>query len=111
VTALDPEMEIFKGATIGTHGTGAGAQSITGEERAVVAAMHARASIGADIGVAALAPLTGEEYPPGTVFVAVMLADRAEARTIALPGVLSRMRSYAVITVLDLLRKQLQGDA
>jgi len=111
VTALDPEMEIFKGATIGTHGTGAGAQSITGEERAVVAAMHARASVGADIGVAALAPLTGEEYPPGTVFVAVMLPDRAEARAVALPGVLSRMRSYAVITVLDLLRKQLQGDA
>jgi hypothetical protein len=40
-----------------------------------------------------------------------MLPDRAEVRTVALPGVLSRMRSYAVITVLDLLRKQLEGAA
>jgi nicotinamide-nucleotide amidase len=63
--------------------------------------------IGTDIGIAALAPHHDEDHPPGTVFVAVVLPDRAEAKTVALPGVLSRMRSYAVITALDLLRKRL----
>ena len=107
MTALDPGMEVFKGATIAPHGTNESARALPGEDRAVAAAMNAREMIGTDIGVAALAPLEGEEHPPGTVFVAVVLPDRAEAKTVALPGVLSRMRSYAVITVLDLLRKRL----
>ncbi|MBO6784557.1 MAG: CinA family nicotinamide mononucleotide deamidase-related protein [Alphaproteobacteria bacterium] len=107
ITALDPAMEVFKGATIGPHGTAPDDSAMTGEDRAVAAAMHAREAIGTDIGVAVLAPPADEEHPPGTVFAAVVLPDRAEARTVALPGVLSRMRSYAVITVLDLLRKRL----
>lgn len=107
VTALDPALEVFKGATIAPHGTNEAARSQNGEDRAVAAAMNAREMIGTDIGIAALAPLEGEVHPPGTVFVAVVLPDRAEARTVALPGVLSRMRSYAVITALDLLRKRL----
>ena len=107
ITALDPDMAVFKGATIGPHGTAPDHAAMTGEDRAVAAAMHAREAIGADIGIAVLAPPADEEHPPGTVFAAVVLPDRAEAKTVALPGVLSRMRSYAVITVLDLLRKRL----
>lgn len=107
MTALDPQMEVFKGATIAPHGTNEAAKSMSGEDRAVAAAMNAREMIGTDIGLAALAPLEGEDHPPGTVFAAVVLPDRAEAKTVALPGVLSRMRSYAVITALDLLRKRL----
>ena len=107
MTALDPKMEIYRGATIAPHGTNEAALSLSGEDRAVAAAMHAREMIGTDIGSAALAPHDDEDHPPGTVFVAVVLPDRAEAKTVALPGVLSRMRSYAVITALDLLRKRL----
>jgi nicotinamide-nucleotide amidase len=107
MTALDPKMEIYRGATIAPHGTNEVALALSGEDRAVAAAMHAREMIGTDIGIAALAPHDGEDHPPGTVFVAVVLPDRAEAKTVALPGVLSRMRSYAVITALDLLRKRL----
>jgi nicotinamide-nucleotide amidase len=107
MTALDPKMEIYRGATIAPHGTNEAALSLSGEDRAVAAAMHAREMIGTDIGIAALAPHDDEDHPPGTVFVAVVLPDRAEAKTVALPGVLSRMRSYAVITALDLLRKRL----
>jgi nicotinamide-nucleotide amidase len=107
MTALDPKMEIYRGATIAPHGTNEAALALSGEDRAVAAAMHAREMIGTDIGIAALAPHDDEDHPPGTVFVAVVLPDRAEAKTVALPGVLSRMRSYAVITALDLLRKRL----
>jgi len=110
MTALDPNLEVFRGATIAPHGTNQNAKAMSGEDRAVSAATNARDMIGTDIGIAALAPLEGEEHPPGTVFVAVSLPDRAEARTVALPGVLSRMRSYAVITALDLLRKRLSED-
>jgi nicotinamide-nucleotide amidase len=107
MTALDPKMEVYRGATIAPHGTNEAALELSGEDRAVAAAMHAREMIGTDIGIAALAPHDDEDHPPGTVFVAVVLPDRAEAKTVALPGVLSRMRSYAVITALDLLRKRL----
>ena len=107
MTALDPKMEVFRGATIAPHGTNENALALSGEDRAVTAAMYAREMIGADIGISALSPPEGESHPPGTVFVAVALPDRAEARTVALPGVLSRMRSYAVITALDPLRKRL----
>ena len=107
MTALDPKMEIYRGATIAPHGTNEAALALSGEDRAVAAAMHAREMIGTDIGIAALAPHDDEDHPPGTVFVAVVLPNRAEAKTVALPGVLSRMRSYAVITALDLLRKRL----
>ena len=107
MTALDPKMEIYRGATIAPHGTNEAALALSGEDRAVAAAMHAREMIGTDIGIAALAPHDDEDHPPGTVFVAGVLPDRAEAKTVALPGVLSRMRSYAVITALDLLRKRL----
>ena len=107
MTALDPGMDIFRGATIAPHGTNENALTLAGEDRALAAASHAREMIGTDIGIAALAPPEGEDHPPGTVFVAVVLPDYAEAKTVALPGVLSRMRSYAVITALDLLRKRL----
>ena len=107
MTALDPKMEIYRGATIAPHGTNEAALSLSGEDRAVAAAMHAREMIGTDIGIAALAPHDDEDHPPGTVFLAVVLPERAEAKTVAMPGVLSRMRSYAVITALDLLRKRL----
>ena len=107
MTALDPNLEVFRGATIAPHGTNQNAQAMSGEDRAMAAATNVREMIGTDIGIAALAPLAGEEHPPGTVFVAVALPDRAEAKTVALPGVLSRMRNYAVITALDLLRKRL----
>ncbi len=107
MTALDPKMEIYRGATIAPHGTNEAALALSGEDRAVAAAMHAREMIGTDIGIAALAPHDDEDHPPGTVFLAVVLPERAEAKTVAMPGVLSRMRSYAVITALDLLRKRL----
>lgn len=107
MTALDPGMDVFRGATIAPHGTNETALTLAGEDRALAAASHAREMIGTDIGIAALAPSEGEDHPPGTVFVAVVLPDYAEAKTVALPGVLSRMRSYAVITTLDLLRKRL----
>lgn len=102
LTALDPAMEVFRGATVAPQAGG------DGEDGAIAAAHHARELIGADIGIAVIGPQDPEAHPPGTVFAAVALPDGDHAATVALPGVLSRMRGYAVITLLDLLRKRLE---
>lgn len=101
ITALDPKMEVFKGAVVSPVG------DLDGEDGAISAAQKVREIIGADIGIAVIGPRDPEAYPPGTVFAAVALPDGDHAKTVALPGVLSRMRSYAVITLLDLLRRRL----
>ena len=101
LTALDPTLAVFKGAVISPPGGG------DGEDGAVAAARAARDAIGADIGIAVIGPQDPDAHPPGTVFAAVCLPDGDHAKTVALPGVLSRMRGYAVITLLDLLRKRL----
>jgi nicotinamide-nucleotide amidase len=100
LTALDPKMEVFRGATIAPAGG-------DGEDGAVLAALSAREAFGTDIGIAVIGPADPDAHPPGTVFVGVALPDAHHSVTVALPGVLSRMRSYAVITLLDLLRKRL----
>ncbi|MGB0572395.1 MAG: CinA family nicotinamide mononucleotide deamidase-related protein [Alphaproteobacteria bacterium] len=102
ITALDTNMEVFKGAVVYPCKTGE-----DGEDGAIEAARHAREKIGADIGIAVIGPADPDAHPPGTVFAGVVLPDGDHAKTVALPGVLSRMRSYAVITLLDLLRKRL----
>jgi nicotinamide-nucleotide amidase len=101
ITALDPKMEVFRGAVVSPVG------DLDGEDGAIVAARAARDAIGTDIGIAVIGPSDPEAHPPGTVFTAVTLPVGDHAKTVALPGVLSRMRSYAVITLLDLLRKRL----
>ena len=101
ITALDPAMKVFKGAVVSPVG------DLDDEDGAVAAARAARDAIGTDIGIAVIGPRDPEAHPPGTVFAAVALPDSDHAKTVALPGVLSRMRSYAVITLLDLLRKRL----
>jgi nicotinamide-nucleotide amidase len=101
ITALDPDMEVFRGAVVSPVG------DLDGEDGAIIAARAARDAIGTDIGIAVIGPNDPEAHPPGTVFAAVALPDGDHAKTVALPGVLSRMRSYAVITLLDFLRKRL----
>ncbi|MBT5943245.1 MAG: CinA family nicotinamide mononucleotide deamidase-related protein [Rhodospirillaceae bacterium] len=101
ITALDPNMEVFRGAVVSPVG------DLDGEDGAIIAARAARDAIGTDIGIAVIGPNDPDAHPPGTVFAAVALPDGDHAKTVALPGVLSRMRSYAVITLLDLLRKRL----
>lgn len=101
VTELDPDMEVFKGGVVSPVG------DLDGEDGAIIAARAARDAIGTDIGITVIGPSDPEAHPPGTVFAAVALPDGDHAKTVALPGVLSRMRSYAVITLLDLLRKRL----
>ncbi|NNE83512.1 MAG: hypothetical protein HKN28_06035, partial [Alphaproteobacteria bacterium] len=105
MTALDPKQEIFRGSIVAPHDPEN--LKIPGEKRAAAAAQSARAHFGTDLGIAALLPEDTEDYPPGTVFIAISMQGTRISRSVTLPGALSRIRSYAVISLLDYLRKTL----
>ncbi len=108
MTALDPDQEIFRGSIVAAHDPEN--QKLPGEKRAAAAAQAARAQFGTDVGIAALAPGDTEDYPPGTVFIAISMQGTRKSRSVTLPGARGRMRSYAVISLLDYLRKTLASE-
>ena len=73
-------------------------------------ALGARKVLGADVGLAVTGvagPAGQEGIEPGTVFVGLALDDVVESREMHLPGDRQRVREFAVITALDLLRHRL----
>ncbi len=108
MTELDPELEVFRGSLVAALEEAEKAQM--GDKRAAAAAQRARAHFGSDIGIATLAPGELEDYPPGTVFLGIAMRGARHSRSVTLPGARSRMRSYAVISLLDYLRKTLAAE-
>jgi len=83
-------------------------------EAAEALAIGVREALGAEVGLAS----TGvcgkdaiEDAAPGTVFLGVALGDRVSSERVHLPGDRNRIRQYAVISVLNLLRRSLQAPA
>ncbi len=81
------------------------------EEAAVAMARGARRVVGAEVGLGitgVAGPDSQEDLAPGTVFVALALPDGATpGRKLRLPGDRERVRQYAAISALDLLRRTL----
>jgi nicotinamide-nucleotide amidase len=73
------------------------------------------AKLGADVGLAVTGvagPDSQEGQPPGTVFMAVALPDQEPITVQAgLPGDRARVRQFACISLLDLLRRTLSRSA
>jgi nicotinamide-nucleotide amidase len=73
------------------------------------------AKLGADVGLAVTGvagPDSQEGHPPGTVFMAVALPDQQPITVEAgLPGDRARVRQFACISLLDLLRRTLSRAA
>ena len=105
MSALDSKLDLYKGSIVRLHDEKN--LKIPGPNRAAAAAQSARAYFSSDIGIAALLPEENEDYAPGTVFIAISMQGVRKSRSITLPGALSRMRSYSVISLLDYLRKTL----
>lgn len=85
------------------------------ESAATEMALGARTVTGADVGLATTGvagPDAQEGHAPGTVFVGMALGERSEAVQLKLPGDRDRVRQYAVISVLNMLRLALlrQGE-
>jgi nicotinamide-nucleotide amidase len=79
-------------------------------EAAKAMAEGVRRKLGADVGLGVTGvagPDEQEGQPVGTVFCGVALGDHVEAVHVQLPGDRHRVRDFATITLLDLLRRRL----
>jgi len=85
---------------------------VVSEEAAKAMADGARSVLGSDVGLAitgVAGPDTQDDRPPGTVFVGLARAGRpTEAFGFNVPGDRDRVRQYATIAALDLLRRTLE---
>ena len=109
MTAIDTEMATFKGATI-SHGVLATVDGgATGEVRAGHVAASMREVHKADVGLAAIQPDASDAQPPGTVYLGLAIGSQKLGERIVLPGNRPMMREYAVINLLNFLRKTLAG--
>jgi nicotinamide-nucleotide amidase len=82
-------------------------------ETAQAMALGVRRLLGAEVGLATTGvagPAEQEGQPVGTVWLGLALGEQAEARLARLPGDRTRIRDYAVISLLDLLRRRLLAE-
>jgi len=116
ITAVPGASDVFRGAVVayasdvkhGVLGVPSGPVVSAGAARAM--AEGARRVLGADVGLATTGvagPTEQEGRPAGTVFLGLALGGDAEARELRLPGDREQVRRFAVISVLDLLRRRL----
>ncbi len=108
MTVADPDMTTFRGAIVlAEDALPADIRSAPLDQRALALARHAQDVHRADVGIAAYAPHPREGLAPGTVFLGLALPDADLAEMTVLFPDRDRMRSFAVISVLDYLRKAL----
>ncbi|HAM02294.1 MAG TPA: damage-inducible protein CinA, partial [Acidimicrobiaceae bacterium] len=85
---------------------------VVSDKAARAMAEGARRLLGSDIGLGITGVAGPDEQdgrPPGTVFVAVATGDDVEALELHLPGDRERVRQYATISALDVLRRTLRA--
>jgi nicotinamide-nucleotide amidase len=106
LSAVDPAMDTFRGARVDRS---AGDAHLPAEQRASAAAAQVQAQFGADVGLAAAAagPAGGDK--PGTVSVvlAAAVGEVHHSEKMILPTDHHRLRDFAVISLLNLLRRSL----
>lgn len=103
LTDIDGDHHIFRGAMIVAPGEGGD----SAQEQAENAALTVRRAYGADIGIAAVDAAPDERQTRGTVILAIALGDEMISQPVLLPGDRNRLRNFAVISLLDLLRRNL----
>ncbi|MDJ0941818.1 MAG: CinA family nicotinamide mononucleotide deamidase-related protein [Kiloniellales bacterium] len=106
LSEIDPAMAVFRGARIAP----AEDSDTAGEDRALAAARAVREAFGSDFGLAALLVAGGDDGPSKTVALAISSAEAEQATSIALPGDRRRLRSFAVISLLNYLRLTLSRN-
>jgi len=107
LSAADPPLHTFRGARVAPHGGSDDAADL--QQRAAAAASQARAEFGTSVGAAAIAGPASQASGPRTapVALAAVIADRRQSEHIILPADRGRLRDFAVISLLDMLRKAL----
>ncbi|MBT5897270.1 MAG: CinA family nicotinamide mononucleotide deamidase-related protein [Rhodospirillaceae bacterium] len=104
LSEIDHGLTVFRGGAVrGEMEDG----ERPGADSAAAAAIGARRDFGTDVGLAVTAARAHDEQPPGTVFMNLAMGEAQYAQTVSLPGDRARFRNYAVINVLNFLRKTL----
>ncbi len=109
MSAADPAMATFLGGRVGAWDADRNTVP-RGPDGARRAAVAIREALGADFGISALGPTPDEDVPPGTVHMGIAGTRAATTRRAVLPGDRNRVREYAVISLLDALRRTLQDN-
>ncbi|MGI9498621.1 MAG: competence/damage-inducible protein A [Geminicoccaceae bacterium] len=119
LSAIPGSIDVFRGSLLSSQpevradllGLPASAPLISADA-ATTLAKGIRRHLGADIGLAATGiagPDNLEGQAPGTVYLAVAASNMVDSARVMLPGDASRVRQYAVISLLNLLRRRLLG--
>ena len=103
LSEIDRNLNVFKGAIVSAGHVDA----VVGEDRAIAAARRAKETFGTDVGVAAVLPDPSEDQRRGTVYLGIILGGVEYSEHVALPGDRNRLRNYAVISVMNFLRRLL----
>ena len=120
LTAVPGASDVFRGAVVSYASEvkfdllDVSKGSVVSHDAAKAMALGVRERLGADIGIATTGvagPTEQEGHPPGTVFLGLAHRDRVEALRVRLPGDRRRVREYAVISVLNLLRLRVSGSS
>ena len=120
LTAVPGASDVFRGAVVSYASAvkfdllGLPEGPVVSTDAAKAMALGVRDRLGADVGIATTGvagPAEQERQPPGTVFLGLAHRDRVEALRVRLPGDRRRVREYAVISVLNLLRLHVSGSS
>jgi len=107
MSAIDTEFRTFRGAIVSPDLIPRSGPGIAGEVRAADLAKKVADLNQTDVGLACIAPDGTEGQPPGTVFLGLSIRGAAQGERVVLPGNRAMMREYAVINLLNFLRKSL----
>jgi len=99
---IDRNLDTFKGSLVE-----AGHDQGSGPERAIAAARKAQAAYGTDVGIAAVEAIPSDGQRRGTVYLGIVVGNTEFTELVALPGDRARLRNYAVIGLMNYVRKLL----
>jgi nicotinamide-nucleotide amidase len=115
-TAVHGASDVFRGSIVSDASDvkfsllGVPEGPVVTAQAAQTMAEGARRALGADVGLATTGvagPAEQEGQPAGTVFLGLAMDGANEAQQVKLPGDRQRVRQYAVISAVNLLRKRL----
>ena len=118
LTAVAGASDVFRGAVVSYASEvkrevlGVAEGPVVSDEAAEQMALGACRVLGADVAVSVTGvagPERQEGQPVGTVFLGVAIDGEASSLYVRLPGDRERIRQFACISVLDLLRRRLLG--
>ena len=106
LSEVDHDLATFLGGRVGGDVGGKPVDQLrSGADIAAEAAKDVRHDFGANLGLAVIAAQAHDGQAPGTVFMHLAMDRAQHGGTVSLPGDRARFRNYAVINVLNFLRK------